>query len=96
MYWTELIISAGTPPVDQVPTCDDSIILTVAPFKVQITQGLEGFSAAFSLWPYTEAEGGGAGQYLLTLTIKRDGTIKFFAVVMYIGIPSIVLDYALS
>ncbi len=95
MYIAALYMYVGTPRAiaDQVSTCDGPISnLTVAPFFVGIRQSLEGFSATFSLdGPFPAEDGGAPGIYSLLLIIKRDGTIRFFAVVMYIGIPSVVL-----
>ena len=70
---------------------------TPALFSVDIEQALEGFFATFSFDPPEFKDvSGRTKSHILVMTITRNGTIKVFGVIFYLGKPlsSLTIYYA--
>jgi hypothetical protein len=68
-------------------SCEASLptnIQNAVRFQAAVGQGLQGFSASFDL---TKSPGAGLGDtaFLLTFRVKRDGVLKFFAVITFMS-----------
>jgi hypothetical protein len=68
-------------------SCGDSFATNfqnVVRFQGAVGQGLQGFSASFDLEPRPGTVFGAAA-FTLTFRVKRDGVLKFFAVVTFMS-----------